>query len=250
MLALMKPKNAVTVSIIATVLSALATTETTGGAAQSKGFRTGCKNRNPTDDLEQHRVPERGVGRLFRLVGLRRCGFLRALGHHRVIFRSAAPRRSALRQAAHPVRHVGDAFRPAFGRRRNPIAPGMRGTEGPIGGPRNNSFGRDAIALWLPPRAIKAGARRFRGDDGRGGDSAARGSGSVGPLDHIVHGRHDRRGLLAIEFGKPVDAASATAAESRRPPCREGYGAGRRFHRRWRGNVRCRSATARLFGST
>jgi hypothetical protein len=36
----------------------LCRTETTGAAAQSKGFRTACKNRNPTDDLEQHRGPE------------------------------------------------------------------------------------------------------------------------------------------------------------------------------------------------
>jgi hypothetical protein len=54
MLALMKPKNAVTISIIATVLAPLARTETTGGAAQSKGFRSGVENRNPTDDLGQH----------------------------------------------------------------------------------------------------------------------------------------------------------------------------------------------------
>jgi hypothetical protein len=60
MLALMKPKNAVTVSIIATVLTRPWTTETTGGAAQSKGFRSGCKNLNVTDDLEQHRGPENG----------------------------------------------------------------------------------------------------------------------------------------------------------------------------------------------
>jgi hypothetical protein len=40
-------------------------TETTGEAAQSKGFRTGAENLNPTDDLEQHRVPERGEGRYF-----------------------------------------------------------------------------------------------------------------------------------------------------------------------------------------
>jgi hypothetical protein len=32
-------------------------TETTGEAAQSKGFRTGSENLNPTDDLGQHRVP-------------------------------------------------------------------------------------------------------------------------------------------------------------------------------------------------
>jgi hypothetical protein len=33
-------------------------TETTLEAAQSKGFRTGAENRNPTDDLQQHHVPE------------------------------------------------------------------------------------------------------------------------------------------------------------------------------------------------
>jgi hypothetical protein len=48
--------------------------------------------------------------------------------------------------------------------------------------------------LRLPPSAIKAGARRFRDDgwqmaDGRCGDAER--SGSVGPHDHIVHGRHD-----------------------------------------------------------
>jgi hypothetical protein len=107
MLALMKPKNTVTISIIATVLCALGSTETTGAAAQSKGFRSGAENRNPTDDLEQHPVPRRGEGRLFRLVGLRSRGFLRARCHHRVIFRSAAPWRSTLREAAHPMRHVG-----------------------------------------------------------------------------------------------------------------------------------------------
>jgi hypothetical protein len=89
-------------------LAPLCRTETTGAAAQSKGFPTACKNRNPTDDLEQHRGPEKGEGRLFRLLGLRSCGFLRARCHHRVIFRSAAPGRSTLRQAAHPMRHVGD----------------------------------------------------------------------------------------------------------------------------------------------
>jgi hypothetical protein len=35
-------------------------TETICGGAQSKGFRSGSNNRNPTDDLEQHRVPEKG----------------------------------------------------------------------------------------------------------------------------------------------------------------------------------------------
>jgi hypothetical protein len=58
--------------------------------------------------------------------------------------------------------------------------------------------------MRLPPSAIKAGTRRFRDDDGGDGLAADR-SGSVGPYYHIVHGWHDRRGLLAIEFGKPVD---------------------------------------------
>jgi hypothetical protein len=110
MLALMKPKNAVTVSIIATVLGSPWSTETTCEAAQSKGFRAVFENRNPTDDLEQHRVLERGEGWLFRLFGLRSCRILGALRHHRVIFRSAAPRRSTFRQATHPVRHVGKRF--------------------------------------------------------------------------------------------------------------------------------------------
>jgi hypothetical protein len=41
MLALMKPKNPVTISIIATVLAPPCRTETLGVAAQSKGFRAG-----------------------------------------------------------------------------------------------------------------------------------------------------------------------------------------------------------------
>src|SRR3954453_21915914 len=61
MLALITPKNTVTISIIATVLCALGSTETTGGAAQSKGFRSGFGNPKPTDDLEQHRVAEKGA---------------------------------------------------------------------------------------------------------------------------------------------------------------------------------------------
>jgi len=27
---------------------------------------------------------------------------------------------------------------------------------------------------------------------------------SFGPLEYVIHGRHDRRGLSAIEFGQPV----------------------------------------------
>jgi hypothetical protein len=108
MLALMKPKKAVTISIIATVLAPLARTETTGGAAQSKGFRTGAENRNRLMIWSNTAFPKRGEGRLFRLIGLRSRGFLRARCHHRGIFRSAAPRRSTFRQAAHPMRHVGD----------------------------------------------------------------------------------------------------------------------------------------------
>jgi hypothetical protein len=162
----MKPKNAVTVSIIATVLSALRTTETTGGAAQSKGFRTGRRNRDPTDDLEQHRVSE---GRRTPAISAARSSVVRlparALPSSRHIreCRAAAECPPAGRPSNAACRQ---AFRPASGLRRKPVAPGTQGTEGPIGGPRNNSFGRDATAMRLPPSAIKAGAWRYRGDDG------------------------------------------------------------------------------------
>ena len=62
----------------------------------------------------------------------------------------------------------------AFDRRRKPIAPGTRGSETPIGGPRNNSLRRDGIGLWPPQRAIMADLRRLRGDDGRRGPDLAR----------------------------------------------------------------------------
>jgi hypothetical protein len=196
MLALMKPKNAVTVSIIATVLAPLGT-ETTGGAAQSKGFRTGAKNSNPTDDLEQHRVERKGEG---QAISAARSSVVRlparALPSSRHIreCRAAAEYRPEGRPSSAACRQ---AIRPASAPRRKPVAPGTQGTGEPIAGPRNNSFGRGATAMRPPPSAIKAGTRRFRDDDG-GDGLAADSSGSVGPYHDIVHGRHDRRGLLAI----------------------------------------------------
>jgi hypothetical protein len=95
-------------------------TETTGGAAQSKGFRAGYRNPNPTDDLEQHCAPERG-----------------------------------------------------------PLSP--------VCGSGSAQSGQ-----------VRGDAEAGRGRPGK--------SGCVGPLDHVIHGRHDGRSLpLAIEFGKPVD---------------------------------------------
>jgi hypothetical protein len=165
----MKPKKAVTISIIATVLAPLARTETTGGAAQSKGFRTGGKNRNPTDDLEQHRVPEKG---LRPAISADRSSVARLparappSSRHIPECRAAAEYPPAGRPSNAACRR---SSRPAFCHRRKPAAPNMRGTERPIGGLRNNSFESDAMALWPRPRAIKAGARPFRGDGGRGG---------------------------------------------------------------------------------
>jgi hypothetical protein len=134
-----------------------------------KRISSGAKNRNPTDDLEQHRVPEE---RRRPAISADRSSVARlparALPSSRHIreCRAAAETPPADRpsNAACPR-----SSRPAFDRRRKPIALGTQGTEGPIRGPRNNSFGHNAIGLWLPLRAIKAGARRFRGDDGRGG---------------------------------------------------------------------------------
>jgi hypothetical protein len=54
MLALMKPKNAVTVSIIATVLKPPLDDRNDTRGRTVKRISSGSKNRNPTDDLEQH----------------------------------------------------------------------------------------------------------------------------------------------------------------------------------------------------
>jgi hypothetical protein len=112
MLALMKPKNAVTVSIIATVLSAPGCRQKRHAGPHSQ------KDFEPAPKIAIRLMiccntvfrKQKAAAKLFRLLSLRRCRVLGTLGHHRVIFGSAAPRRSALRQAAHPVRHVGNGF--------------------------------------------------------------------------------------------------------------------------------------------
>jgi len=47
---------------------------------------------------------------LFGLLSLRPRRFLSTFSHHLIIFRRAAARRCICRQAAHPMRHVRDAF--------------------------------------------------------------------------------------------------------------------------------------------
>ena len=159
----MKPKNAVTISIIATVPSAPSRTETTCRAAQSKGFRTVTRIRS-------------------RLVIWSNTGFRKEKWGAAI----SAARSSAAQLPARALpssRHIRECrgavghppagrpstaacrrwFRRAFDRRRRPTALGMRGPERPIGGLRNNSYWRDAIGLWPPPRAIMAGMRRLRG---------------------------------------------------------------------------------------
>lgn len=124
MLALMKPKNAVTVSIIATVLSALVTTERQASPHSQKDFEA---------------APEIAI--------------------QLMIWSNTASGRMA-----HCRRFVAGAAR---------------------------NQGKRTAVLWWPAEVGRLGCR---------GES-----GSFGPLEYVIHGRHDRRGLVAIEFGQPID---------------------------------------------
>ena len=162
MLALRKPKNAVTISIIATVLKPFAHRNDMRGRTV-KRISNGSENRNPTDDLQQHRVREEW----------RRLAIWAARSWDARLPARALPSSRHIREcraaAGHPPagRPSNAACRrwsrPAFGRRRRPIALGMRGRERPNGGLRSNSSRRDATGLWPPPHAIMAGMRRLRG---------------------------------------------------------------------------------------